>query len=230
MTNQSTTTKVNATDPNVRTMDDIIQSLQAAADALEHSEFDDEIVELPLPLHPTVREQHRSMERRGAMKWIATIAALLIALIATGQPTTPNESPVGSPIAPANSLTSPIRGEVTAVFVEPGEIVKSGQLLLTFDSQELELRRIRLLQLSTSLEAEYSKALDEGNVQLIRHLTQNITVVDKELAAILRLMEKSLVCSEIDAKIDDNFRPAQLVGRTYEQHEPLLQLNPLTIQ
>lgn len=227
---QSPPTKSNKdtlqTPEGLRNLESIDQSIEQTSKLIQEQEnlWESDVVELKTPINPTAvtrREEMSLRERRATMTWVIILALLLMMLLVKK---TRRAHPSKQSFAP--TLTSPMTSQVTAVFVEPGEEVRSGQLILTLDSNQLELNRIELIKRSDDLNAAYESSLAKGKTRESRRLSENIRELDEDLELILSQMEMTLVCADRRFVVSKDFVPSNLIGQRVRTGESLVEMQP----
>ena len=96
---------------------------------------------------------------------------------------------------------APFEGVLQAAFVEPGDTVKAGQLLLTMDTRELELQRNELQSEAAVAELEMAQAAAQQKVDAAAAARARLAVIQSSLDSVVQRIKLSEVRAPVDGTI-----------------------------
>ncbi len=192
------------------------------------------------PALPLVDKASRTLIRHGAdslfalakdcfswnglgKKLIATAACCFLAWMIFGKTKHEIFAPCKIAANQVKTVASPFDGLIKEVLVKPGQHVSRGQLILSFDKENLLTERSRILTEMASLRIECNALLQDRKIQAAFVLQTQIAVLETEL----QLVTENLERSNIRAKTDGIVLPTDIhrrVGQFVATGEPLLEI------
>lgn len=130
-------------------------------------------------------------------------------------------------IAPAEvfHIAAPFEGAISAAPVRAGDRVNRGDVLVAFDTRELELRREELRSEIAAAQVEIDSALDEGDVSKAALANARRASLASQLALVEDSIDRARVVAQTDGRIIEGDLRAR-IGQTVPQGEPLFKLAP----
>jgi multidrug resistance efflux pump len=154
---------------------------------------------------------------------IATLA-LLVVIFANGQYRVAAKTVIEA--QSQRVAVAPFNGYITAARVRPGDTVRVGEILATFDDRELKLEQLKWGSQKEQYTKQYNIALAQHNASQVRISAAQVAQADAELS----LVEDQLARTDVRAPIDGIIVSGDLsqsIGAPAERGQVLFEVAPL---
>lgn len=120
-------------------------------------------------------------------------------------------------------FAAPIDGQLKAVFVSPGQQVKQGELLVQFDTSDIELRLNGLVREIASAELELREAMAQDDVASAALARSRANVLKTQARALRKQMDDSSIIAPFDGTVVVADLQ-QRIGQLFPRGDEILQI------
>ncbi|SEG48220.1 HlyD family efflux transporter periplasmic adaptor subunit [Marinobacterium lutimaris] len=124
------------------------------------------------------------------------------------------------------TLVAPFGGYLAAQYARAGDLVENGQVLAALDDRDLTLERLRLITAERQSQAEYDRALAEGNRAEANIIRAQIDQAQAQLSLIDEQLSRTRILAPFDGIVVSGDL-SQSVGISLERGQELFQIAPL---